>query len=166
MLGKGPSIWRPPPPKHYVTIRVCVSVFQHPVFPICTEQLPSWCFWGLNASLLRSPLPPPTQSPIHIFTFLHLLPVFIALLCEGQLALSLSLSDFPHSAGKCRCRGVGSMRLDLPHHYGGGAQPDFRHRSQHFISFSAAAVVLYGVCMASYVCVVSLCKLFFCGGMR
>ena len=48
-------------------VRACV--FQHPFVPICTEQLPTGCSWGLNASLTHNlpppppPPPPPTSSP-------------------------------------------------------------------------------------------------------
>ena len=50
-------------------VRVCACAFQHPSVPICTEQLPTGCSWGLNASLTHNLPPPPPPPPIHIFTF-------------------------------------------------------------------------------------------------
>lgn len=94
-VGKG-SQHLTAPPQHYVT----VCVFQHPFFPICTEQLPSWCFWGLIASLIHTlcllPPPPKTVTHPHLHLSTSFQPShFIALLCECQLALSALM----HSAG-------------------------------------------------------------------
>lgn len=67
----------------------CMCVLQHPFIPICTEQMPSGCFWGLNASRKHNLPSPPhypftSSSPFHLsFIFPSYSPLFIiSIFCQ------------------------------------------------------------------------------------